>query len=169
MPQTRSPRTRSSPSHDNARAERLDALDGSLLGVRRVFQRPGYRRRLLERVAGDVELATLRLLRAVQRAEDPPSVRAVAETLTIDPSTASRVVGRAVASGHLERRTCSDDRRRARLHLTASGRRLLDRVTARRRELLAEVTDAWGAEELDQMIELLSRLQIGFDRLEDSA
>jgi hypothetical protein len=45
----------------------LDALDEVLVDVRRVLQRPGYRRRLLAAVGGPVELASLRVLRAVER------------------------------------------------------------------------------------------------------
>ena len=153
----------------NARSVRLDALDESLLGIRRVFQRPGYRKLLLDSVSHDVELATLRLLRVVQRADGAPSVGAVAEVLTVDPSTASRVVDRAVQSGHLERRACAEDRRRARLHLTASGQAVLEEVTTRRRELLSDVTDAWNADDVIHLIDLLSLLQAGFDRLESSA
>lgn len=148
---------------------RLDALDESLLAIRRVFQRRGYRARLLDDLSRDVELATLRLLRAVQRAERAPTVGAVSETLTIDPSTASRLVDRAVEGGLLERRSCVDDRRRSRLHLTASGQEVLDEVTARRRAVLAEVTDDWDDDDLDRLVALLSKLQAGFDRLETSA
>lgn len=161
--------TPSAASAGTGPSTRLDALDEALQRIRRVLQRPGYRRRLLESVPRDVELGTVRLLRVVQRAQDAPSVGEVADVLTVDPSTASRVVDRAVASGHLERRTCTDDRRRARLHLTASGQALLDQVTTRRRELLAEVTGDWAATDVDRLVDLLAQLQASFDRLEGSA
>lgn len=144
----------------------LDGLDESLLRMRRVFQRPGYRRRLLQGLSSDIELATLRLLRAIQRSDEPPSVGAVADALMIGPSTASRVVDRGVEAGLLDRRSCTEDGRKARLHLTAQGQRVLEEVTARRRELLAQVTAGWDSGELDQLIGLLSTLQAGFDQLE---
>lgn len=161
--------TPSAPDPGQAPPGRLDVLDESLLGLRRLFQRRGYRERLLADLSRPLEVTTLRLLRAVQRAGDAPSVGEVADTLTIDPSTASRVVDRAVESGLLERRACTDDRRRARLHLTAAGQDVLDEVTARRRQLLGEVTADWDAADLDRLVDLLSRLQEGFDRLESSA
>jgi DNA-binding MarR family transcriptional regulator len=147
---------------------RHDALDDALVAIRRVMLRPGYRARLLEGLPGRVELATLRLLRTVQRHDDAPSIGQVAEILTVDPSTASRVVDRAVESGLLERRACADDRRRARLYLTPTGGELLDRATERRRELLAEVTADWTGDELDLLVRRLTTLIQGFDQLEGS-
>lgn len=148
---------------------RHDALDDALVTIRRVLLRPGYRARLLEGLPGRVELATLRLLRTVQRHDGAPSIGEVAELLMIDPSTASRVVDRAVGSELLERRACTDDRRRARLHLTPRGTELLDRATDRRRELLTEVTADWTEDELDLLVRQLTALIRGFDQLEGSA
>jgi DNA-binding MarR family transcriptional regulator len=160
---------RMTPATAPADTSRHDALDDALVAIRRVLLRPGYRARLLDGLPGRVELATLRLLRTVQRSDGAPSIGEVAEVLTVDPSTASRVVDRAVESGLLERRACSEDRRRARLHLTATGTELLDRATDRRRELLAEVTSDWSEDELDQLVRQLTALIEGFDRLEGSA
>lgn len=148
----------------------LDALDDRLVAVRRVLQRRGYRRRVVQGLSRELELGTLRLARVVQRSTSPPSIGDVAEVLTIDPSTASRMVDNAVAAGLLERRPCPDDRRRARLHLTGEGASLLDEVTARRRALLAEVTREWASEDLATLVSLLERLLDGFDEiLEGSA
>ena len=146
----------------------LDALDEALVGLRRAQQRPGYRRRLLEDVSGDVELATLRLLRAVQRDEGDPTIGRVAETLAIDPSTASRVVDRAVADGHLERRRCEEDRRRSRLRLTPAGDALLELVNHRRREVLTEITSSWDTVDVGQLVTLLTSLVAALESLEDA-
>ena len=146
----------------------LDGLDESLLRLRRVFQRPGYRKRLLQGLSPAIESATLRLLRAVQRSDGPPSMGAVADVLMIDPSTASRVVDGAAEAGLLDRRSCTDDRRKARLHLTGEGQAILEEVTARRRQLLAEVTEGWNPDDLHRLTELLSTLQAGFDQLESN-
>ena len=144
----------------------LDALDDALVGLRRAQQRPGYRRQLLAGLAREVELATLRLLRVVQRQDGDPSIGKVAEVLVIDPSTASRVVDRAVSAGLLERRTCADDRRRSRLRLTDDGERVLDDVNRRRRELLAEVTASWDEADVKQLVTLLQSLVAELDALE---
>lgn len=146
----------------------LDRLDEALLRLHRVFQRPGYRKQLLQYLSMDIELATLRLLRAVQRSDDPPSVGSVAAAITVDPSTASRLVDGAVKAGFVDRRSCINDRRRARLHLTVQGEAILDEVTGRRRELLAQVTAGWDPDKLQEIIALLLTLQAGFDELERS-
>jgi hypothetical protein len=97
---SRSPATTTTPADSS---DPLDRLDEVLGRIRRVLQRPGYRRRLLEGLSTPVELALLRLLRVVERAGDAPTIGFVADRLAIDPSTASRVVERAVAAGLLER------------------------------------------------------------------
>lgn len=144
----------------------LDRLDEALVELRRMLQRPGYRRAVLGGLDADVELGTVRLLRAIQRSPDAPTIGQAAEVLVIDPSTASRVVDRGVASGYLERRPCSDDRRRSRLSLTPGGEELLAEVTARRRAVLAEATTGLSDVELTRLLRLLERLLDGFDALE---
>ena len=145
----------------------LDELDEALVHVRRVLQRPGYRRRLLAAVDRPLELATLRTLRAVERRQDgDPCIGDVAEALAVDPSTASRTVDRAVAAGLLDRTPSERDRRRTSLVLTAQGAAVLDRVTAARRELLAEVTADWADADVERLSALLRDLLVGFDRLE---
>ncbi len=173
------------------RGRDLDDLDDALVEVRRALQRPGYRHRLLDGLSVEVSLATLRLLRAVQRTTTPattrattpasaavgdagapvgaPSIGEVAEALAVDPSTASRLVDRAVAGGLLERRACADDRRRTRLHLSERGRRFLDEVTERRRDLLREITFTWSRGDVDDLVGLLRRLREGFDALEGAS
>lgn len=147
----------------------LDHLDELLVGLRRVMLRPNYRRALLGDLAGTVGLATVRLLRTVERAGEPPSIGEVAEVLAIDPSTASRLVERAGAAELLERRACADDRRRVRLHLLPAGVELLGTVTDRRRDLLAAAVDGWDHDDLATLRLLIERLLAGFDGATGSA
>ncbi len=147
----------------------LDRLDELLVELRRVLLQPGYRRALLGDLAGSVGLATVRLLRTVQHAGEPPSIGAVAEVLAIDTTTASRLVDRAAEGGLLERRACADDRRRARLHLSPAGEELLAAVTARRRAVLAAAVDGWDPDDLVLLEGLVDRLLVGFDLATGSA
>lgn len=147
----------------------ISELDESLFGIMRLFHRPVYRKRYFEGLSSPVEFAVLRLLRTVERLGEEPSVGDVAESLVVAPSTASRLVDRAVNDGYLDRQLCEDNRRRTVLRLTASGRRILDEATARRRELLAEVLREWPGADVRRLEKLLSRLQQGFDRLEGTA
>lgn len=147
----------------------LDALDDALVRVRRVLQSPGYRRKLVGQLGGVEALSTLRLVRAVERAGEAPSVGDVAELLLVDPSTASRSVDDAVERGYVVRRPCAKDRRRALLHLTDAGRELLARMTAVRHDLLSEVTADWEPEELADLVQRLRHLLDGLERLTGSA
>jgi len=149
--------------HDTAH----DELDEVLVEVRQVLQRPQYRRQWMARLGDAATLGTLRVVRAVERASDAPSVGDVAEWLVIDPSTASRSVDDAVERGYLSRQPCAKDRRRTRLFLTGNGTVLLSRMTEGRRELLSEATSDWVEDEVTDLVVRLRRLVAGFDRLED--
>ena len=144
----------------------LAGLDAALLEVRRVVNRPGYRRRLLGPLGTRVELSTVRVLHAVDQAELAPSIGEVAATLAIDPSTASRLVDQRVTDGLLERSPDPEDRRRVVLHLTPAGTALLDELAGSRQEMLAEVTRGWSASDRRELERLLSRLIEGFHALE---
>jgi DNA-binding MarR family transcriptional regulator len=147
----------------------LDRLDDCLVQIRRVLQRPGYRRAILGELAGTVGLGEMRLLRLVERAEQAPTIGAVAEALVVDPSTASRLVERAADAGLLERRACSDDGRRARLHLTSQGSALLDEVSVRRRAVVGRAVRDWDAKDIATLQGLLERLLAGFEFAEVEA
>jgi len=150
-----------------AAGPRLDALDRALLEVRRLVNRPGYRKRLLGPLGRRVELSTVRVLHAVDQADRAPSIGDVAATLAIDPSTASRLVDQRVAEGLLERSPDPDDRRRAVLSITGPGRALLAELATSRRLMLEDVTEGWSADDVRTLEQLLSRLVGGFRALED--
>jgi len=160
---TTTPRARSQPS-----STVLVGLDHALLEVRRLVNRPGYRRRLLGPVGRRIELSTVRILHAVDQAPHAPSIGAVASILAIDPSTASRLVDQRVAEGLLERSPDPEDRRRVVLRLTTSGEALVAEVAASRREMLTEITAGWTAADRRTLETLLTRLVDGFGRLEDA-
>ncbi|HSJ27992.1 MAG TPA: MarR family transcriptional regulator [Acidimicrobiia bacterium] len=148
-----------------SRSALIDELDEVLLDVRHLFRTPEFRRLLLASIADGVELSTLRLLRAVERHHGGPSVRDIAESLGVDPSTASRLVDNAARRGLLARERRTDDARRARLGLTEAGATVLTEANGVRRELLARVTSDWSADETTSLIRLLRVLRDSFDRL----
>lgn len=149
---------------------RLHDLDELLANVRVALQRPTYRLKLLSGLDVPGGISTLRLLRAVEflSLEAAPSIGDVATRLAVEHSTASRSVDGAVRSGLLSKRACTQDLRRTRLDLTSQGRTLLKKASARRRELLGDVTQGWDADDIDHLVDLLDALRQGFDRLEGS-
>ncbi len=88
--------------------------------------------RALAGVAPDVTLPQFRTLVLLDQ-HGTISVRELAESLGTAPSTASRMCDRLVAKGLLARGPHPDDRRQVQLSVTAAGRRLVARSTARRR------------------------------------
>lgn len=143
----------------------LDQLDDVLLEVRHLFRSPDFRRLVLRSV--DVELSTLRLLRAVERHPSDPSVSDVAETLGIDQSTASRQIEQAVSAGYLTRQRCTDDARRSQLTLTENGAAVLADANRNRRKALGQVTGDWSDQDLADLVRLLYELRDGFDRVSE--
>lgn len=151
----------------NAASHPLTGLDRALLEVRRLVNRPGYRRRLLGPLGRRIELSTVRVLQAVDQASAPPSIGTVASTLAIDPSTASRLVDQRVTEGLLTRSPDPDDRRRLVLELTTRGRALLEELAASRTTMLEEVTADWSSADIVVLERLLLRLSNGFATLEE--
>lgn len=95
------------------------------------------------RSLGDVDNVTLVQFRALVVVSTRPrtTVSDLAETLDIHPTTATRLCDRLVAKRLLRRVPSSDDRRTTELHLAAAGRRLVKKVTARRRQDLAVIVE----------------------------
>jgi len=150
--------------------DRLTELDDLLAALRLTVQRPGYRRRLLDALEVPGGITTVRLLRAVEThsADASPSISDIATRLAVEHSTASRSVDAAVRHGLLSKHTCEHDMRRTRLKLSARGRSVLSKTSARRKQLLGTVTEGWPDQDLARLITLLDTLLAGFDRLESS-
>lgn len=150
------------------RADAHVAVDEALLDLRRVWMHPRLLRWFAEQVDADVEMATLRTLRAIEGARGgSPGVGDLAEIIAVDASTASRLVEHAVAEGYVERRVSARDRRRTELALTAAGEELLARSTAVRSRMMGRATEGWSDEDLTRLAELLARLQVDLRGLLD--
>ena len=87
--------------------------------------------------AKGVTLPQFRML--VVLSEASTNLSALAAALDVAPSTAMRMVDRLESAGLVERSVNAENRRETHLSLTASGRRTVRTVTARRRRDLAAV------------------------------
>lgn len=87
---------------------------------------------------GRLSLTQLRALAETEKA-GPCTLGALADTLLISTSSASRLVDRLVAAGVLDRRTSDLNRREVSLRVTAAGQRLLRRHEAARRHVFADL------------------------------
>lgn len=143
-----------------------EKLDDLLTRLHVARQRPSWRRRLLDGSSPVTHVSTLRVLRAVEQSESSSgdaSVKAVAEYLGVEHSTASRTVAAVVAGGLLTKTNAADDQRRCVLALTDHGRDALAKVTARRRDLVAESIADWPAHDVETLVSLLDRLAERFE------
>lgn len=146
---------------------RYDQLDELLTRLHLARQRPNWRRRLLDGAGPVTNVSTLRVLRAVeecQRSGGGASIGDVAEFMAVEHSTASRTVATVVAAGLLTKTFAPDDQRRCALVLTDVGRKALDTVTDRRRDLVAETIADWPDANVDTLVALLDRLTERFER-----
>ena len=98
-----------------------------------------------------------------QLAERPQRAGALAEAVHADPSTVSRQVAQLVERGLVERQPDPADGRACVLVPTADGRHVIDVLRLRRDEHLAAVLRDWPAEDVQQLVGLLSRFITDFE------
>lgn len=86
-------------------------------------------------LAGVEEVVTVPQLRVLVmvHTRGPLNLAAVAAGLAVNPSNASRTCDRLIQAGLLDRRESPVDRRNITLTLTPAGKRLVDKLTKRRR------------------------------------
>lgn len=111
--------------------------------------------RSLAAVADEVTLPQYRVL-VVLAARGPQGLAPLAAALGVSPSTATRMCGRLVRKGLVQRRTPSRDRRQVRLALTEAGRAVVAQVTALRRGEIARIVAAVPPERRAQVVEALT-------------
>lgn len=101
-----------------------------------------------------VTLPQSRLLVLLHRHGDTNLVT-LADRLAVNSSTALRMADRLVEAGFVERRVNPDSRREVLLGLTGTGRRVVDEVTARRREEIAAIVSKMPARDRAGMVKAL--------------
>jgi MarR family transcriptional regulator for hemolysin len=104
------------------------------------------------------------LLRFVATSEGQ-SQQALAERLAVPPSRMVGLVDHLEEGGLIERRPDPDDRRIRGLHLTRKGRNTLERAFRVALDFEQELCSGLDAEEREQLIDLLQKLQAGHVKL----
>jgi len=134
----------------------LARVDVALMRLRRLWAAPPARSGL--RADDGVEMSTVLVVDALARDTGAAlGVADVAHRLDVAPSTASRLVERAVAAGVVERRADPDDARRAILYLTEAGQALQRRARAMRAGYLARILRGWPAADVASLADHLDR------------
>jgi DNA-binding MarR family transcriptional regulator len=112
----------------------------------------------------------LQILGLVRKADQPLSVKELAEAMQVEGPHATRQVQRLVGRGLVEKTIDPDDRRVARLTLTPEGIELIDRYHAVIKNWMREAVADWPAEDARQVCTLVTRwvddIETYFDKLD---
>lgn len=115
---------------DAATEETIDEVVAAVLTASRVLV--GVSARSLAQVEESVTLTQFRTL-VVLDGHGPSRLNLLAERLDVTASTALRMVDRLIAAGLVDRRENAQDRREVVIDLTAEGRKLVRKVSRKRR------------------------------------
>lgn len=113
--------------------------------------------RSLAGVDHDVTLAQYRAL-VVLAGRGPQRPTELADALAVHPSTITRLCDRLVAKRLVQRAESPTNRREVSIRLTPKGRRLVDAVTARRRDEIAAIVARVPSRERATMVRALEVL-----------
>jgi DNA-binding MarR family transcriptional regulator len=140
----------------------VDVVTEALLSASRVLI--AVAARSIAESADDVTLPQYRAL-FVLSSRGPQTVGSLADSLSVHPSTATRLCDRLVAKRLVIRKPTPDNRREVSVSLAARGRRLVDDVTARRREDIAAIVQRMPSESRARVVEALQAFAAAADEL----
>jgi len=101
---------------------------------------------------------------AVLRAQDGMSQRELGLRLDLKDAAIGKAIDVMEKAGVLERRADSQDRRKALVYLTKSGKALAKKVAARRQKFLTALVEGFSEQEVEQFTGLLERCYVNIDR-----
>ena len=138
---------------DAAVDESLDAITDALLTASRLLV--AISARSIALVDDTITIPQFRTL-VVLSNEGPVNLATLASLLDVQPSTIGRMVDRLVSAGLIDRRAHPTSRRELVAELTARGRRVVQKVTANRRNELARVVETMPARERRGLVRALA-------------
>lgn len=130
----------------------LDAVTDAMLTASRLLV--AISARSIAAAGEPMTLPQFRLL-VVLANSGPTKLATLAEQLGVNPSTATRMVDRLIAAKMVTREANPLSRREIVLEVSEDGRAVVERVTARRREEIAEIVGRMPAEERAGLVEAL--------------
>lgn len=141
--------------HERGRVtkEELDAVISAVLTGSRLLV--GIAVRSLAAAQDRVTVPQFRML-VVLSAHGETKLVTMAELLGVNSSTAMRMADRLVAAGLVVREVNPHNRRESLMRLTPEGRRLVDEVTARRREEISGIVSGMTPEQCRALISAMT-------------
>jgi DNA-binding MarR family transcriptional regulator len=131
----------------------VDELVTAMLTASRVLV--GVSARSLAEIEDTVTVTQFRVL-VVLRGHGETRLNLLAERLAVSPSTALRTVDRLIDAALVTRRENAQDRREVVIELTTRGRRVVDRVTERRRAAIREIVEQMPQRQSTRLLDALS-------------
>jgi DNA-binding MarR family transcriptional regulator len=132
-----------------------DSMVDAVLSASRVLV--AIAARSLADAGEEVTLTQYRSL-VVLASRGPQTMAELAEAVSVTPPTASRLCDRLVKKGLVRRRTDRNDRRQVQIALTQMGRDLVNAVTTRRRQEIADLLAAVPIKTQRSVVVALSQL-----------
>lgn len=142
-------------SRAKSQGEDLSTLVEAVLGASRVLV--AVAAQSLAIVAEEVTLPQYRVLVLIA-SRGPQRVLSLADALSVTPSTATRMCDRLVKKGLVRRRTARSDRREVRITLAPAGKALVEEVTQRRRDQIAELLNSISCEDQAALVALCKKI-----------
>jgi DNA-binding MarR family transcriptional regulator len=138
---------------EEARRQSADAAVDAVLTASRLLV--AISARSFAEVENMLTLPQFRMLVVLDRT-DTMNISRLGEHLDVIPSTAMRMVDRLAAAGMVRRDSSSSNRREVLVTLTPDGRRVVRKVTRRRRSELARIVQALAPAEQRKLVSALS-------------
>jgi DNA-binding MarR family transcriptional regulator len=123
-------------------ADDIDAVTDAVLTASRLLV--AVSARSIAAVDDTITLPQFRLL-VVLHAQGQQKVTNVADSLGVNPSTATRTIDRLITAGLVDRQTNPNSRREMQISLTPAGRKVVRSVTRRRRQEIARIVERMPA------------------------
>ena len=128
----------------------IDSIDDALLAVVRVLSQGRVHEQILRDARVDITRADSALLYTLHTTGDCVRLGDLADRLGVDAPTVTRRVQQLEGRGLLRRSSDPDDRRAQRVHLTANGKRTIERLMVARRCWLERLLEPWSAADRQQ-------------------
>jgi DNA-binding MarR family transcriptional regulator len=132
--------------------ESLDAITDALLTASRLLV--AISARSIAVVDETITIPQFRTL-VLLSSEGPVNLTTLAGLLDVQPSTIGRMVDRLVSAGLIDRQPHPTSRRELVAELTVRGRRVVQKITANRRDELASVVEKMPARERQGLVRAL--------------
>lgn len=134
----------------------LKALHGALIRIASVMNRPRNDERLIEEAGVLLDRALFPLLVGIERL-GPIGVVDLADRVGRDYTTVSRQVAKLEALNLVSRQKSAQDSRVREAVVTAEGRAMTDRLDLARQKMGRRIFSAWSAEEVDDLVRLMTK------------